>query len=323
MEIPSLSTLKSGVLQPWGVMNDGFITSTRFPPHWKRNAGLTDAQREQDFAQWRDDLMALINEHLWPIYDPSSREWRGKSIEHMDDLTIADLELIAEIQTSPAHFQQRIESPLRSLEKKTHADLFLVEDDARGSKVFSSFRLYDRTMDAATLSAISDVCFDANDFKKANVSIVFKTALQRPRPMQTSFRFQRPITHKEAGTAGSSSMSSGHSLQGVLCVGGLIEELLDAGVPISTERQLALGQWAVDIGDRRVMAGVHYPADNLCSWLIFLSMADKVFHRPEIRKIIAGAIDKQSFVLRNIRRRVDAGKGAAYQPALRLLHSMI
>jgi hypothetical protein len=33
----------------------------------------------------------------------------------------------------------------------------------------------------------------------------------------------------------------------------------------------ALQQWVVDIGDRRVMAQIHYPSDNIGSWWVALS----------------------------------------------------
>ena len=36
-------------------------------------------------------------------------------------------------------------------------------------------------------------------------------------------------------------------------------------------------QYMVDIGDRRVFAGVHYPSDNLASWFCALRLCDHFF----------------------------------------------
>jgi hypothetical protein len=52
-------------------------------------------------------------------------------------------------------------------------------------------------------------------------------------------------------------------------VGAALEQLLNSGQTITD----AFRQYLVDPGDRRVMAGVHYPFDNIASWLmIFLAI---------------------------------------------------
>ena len=94
--------------------------------------------------------------------------------------------------------------------------------------------------------------------------------------MQMAIRFDvSDFRYHEAVTSLSPSMCSGHCLQSSVCVGGSIEAAIGV-LNLTPEVKAALGQWAVDIGDRRVFAGVHFPSDNLCSWITFLRMADYV-----------------------------------------------
>ena len=57
--------------------------------------------------------------------------------------------------------------------------------------------------------------------------------------------------------------------------------------------QAALQQYAIDFGDRRVMAGVHYPSDSMITWLICDELIPKVFAQPEqkaARKFLKASI---------------------------------
>ena len=149
----------------------------------------------------------------------------------------------------------------------------------------------------------------------------FKRALQRPRPYQMALVMGKPGGHiyEEAFTAASPSMSSGHCLQGLIGVGGIFEFFIEKGTPIIGEHADALRQYGVDIGDRRVMAGVHYPSDNLCSWIIALRMAEHVYREADaVKKELALAI-QQSQIFQLI-----AGSGVeVYKPALEMLFPLM
>jgi hypothetical protein len=142
--------------------------------------------------------------------------------------------------------------------------------------------------------------------------------------MQMALRFQYfNFEYLDAASSITPSMCSGHCLQGVLEVGGALERLLDDHIPLNLDKLLAICQWAVDIGDRRVMAGVHYPSDNICSWLLFLRMADFVFHRPDIKRIMGFAIAHRSFVFKELHRWKRIGRGRVYTAALAELNSLL
>jgi hypothetical protein len=81
-----------------------------------------------------------------------------------------------------------------------------------------------------------------------------------------------------------------------------------------------LRQYSVDVGDRRVLAGVHYPSDNLGSWTTALLLATCVCNGDTAgRAMLWQAISTQSVVYSAI----SAASGpaaAAYAPVLGLLN---
>jgi hypothetical protein len=45
--------------------------------------------------------------------------------------------------------------------------------------------------------------------------------------------------------------------------------------------QVALQQYATDFGDRRVLAGVHYPSDSMITWIICFKLIPNVVDQPD------------------------------------------
>jgi hypothetical protein len=99
-------------------------------------------------------------------------------------------------------------------------------------------------------------------------------------------------------------------------VGGLMERLLIDGEAMNDSQWEALQQYAVDMGDRRVFAGVHYPSDNLSSWLMIMRIARHVFVRGEIKERLWRAISQQSQVYRAVQEASCTEEGQVYGPAL-------
>ena len=83
-----------------------------------------------------------------------------------------------------------------------------------------------------------------------------------------------------------------------MCV--LVDKLLSQGVAPNKIRLKDYGQYAVDFGDRRVFAGVHYPSDNLASWVAVLRLIPWVFSQNGgfLVDFIRTAIIEQSAVYR-------------------------
>jgi len=324
--MPSLSIHRANTIPPYGRLNSDFFNAVKdlqMPPHWLIGSKTKTQQRLDHFNRWFQETLGLINEALWPKYDQRRQEWQGKSTQHMQQLTDLDLRVMLDIQTpknGAKRFDQDIESPLRSLDVKTHSNMFSLEDQGGGSHMFDGLPFYNKLLDDKTAKAVANLCWQADHTKKGNVSFLFKNALQRPRPMQMALRSKQfEFTYRDAGTAGTPSMSSGHCLQGVLCVGAVVERFLDDGTVLTGDAGDAIGRWAVDIGDRRVLAGVHYPTDSLCSWIIFLRMADHVFHQRQVKALMADAIKNHSFVHATLRRWAKTAAGQTYRAPLELL----
>jgi hypothetical protein len=333
--IPKLSIHRANVLQPWGILNIDVINAekaVKLPPDWLKHSGLSLDARQRNFEDWQNRTLALINKVLWPRYDRDRQEWIGHSTKSMHALTKADLSLMIDMQhprSGIVHFQQLPDSPKRTLDLRPHRVLFENED---GTGIFGSFPSYDRdaiggplgSSLAAAVAEMEVLGFEGDFRKQDPINFRFKNNLQRPRPMQMALRFKFfDFEYKDAATSITPSMCSGHCLQGVLDGGSVLDRFLTDGVTLSAEELEAFGQWAVDIGDRRVMAGIHYPSDNICSWLLFLLAADSLYERPEVKKIIGHAIRTRSFVYRELHRWKKIGKGTVYTPALYELDQLL
>src|ERR1035441_7397329 len=130
-------------------------------------------------------------------------------------------------------------------------DWFRQED---GSGIFDSSSYYLGVADDQ-VKAFANLCWASDDNKQTPVSYRAQRRLQRPRAMQMALRWRRlQFEWEEATPSLTPSMCSGHCLQGLLGVGAVIERLIQDGH--LDDMGAALSRWAVDIGDRRVMAGV-------------------------------------------------------------------
>jgi hypothetical protein len=129
------------------------------------------------------------------------------------------------------------------------------------------------------------------------------------------FRFY----HEEGRTSQTPSMCSNHCLQGMVGVGGVYEDFHARGISFNPD---ALKQFAVDIGDRRVMAGIHYPSDNLSSWILVLSLAPLAYRDATVKNFLWDAIEHRSVIYRRIVEFAEKPAGEAYRPALEYLHSL-
>jgi hypothetical protein len=80
-----------------------------------------------------------------------------------------------------------------------------------------------------------------------------------------------------------------------------------------------LQQFTVDIGDRRVFAGVHYPSDNLSSWYTALKLLPHVIDPSalaSVRKFLWEAISLKSIVFAEIMRHINSHDRSPYRAAV-------
>jgi hypothetical protein len=297
------------VFPPYGVMNNVFLAQLRqipFAPGDFRGLPGLEGTVEQQWEQFFIKTLTIINRVLWPSFIKG--EWKGESAQFMEDMTRADLLLLSAMQRAPRKLDEKF-----SAISVTHREQFEFEDEGTTVPFGSNYKQYDPSMEVRLSQQIPGVFRIGLLLKGSNVPGQFKRLLQRPRPYQVALMFgHEDFEHLSAKSAATPSTCSGHCLHGFLAVGAVIERFLLDGENVKWEH---LQQYAVDIGDRRVMAGVHYPSDNLASWLIAMLLADRVYRRKEVKQKLWSAI-QQSFVFQEITKLGQTSEGAVYLEAL-------
>ena len=232
-------------------------------------AGRPGSSLEWDRYLWLEATQ--MGDFLWPVFDRAKGAWTGKSIDNMEALTRADLDLM---QTLSGKLGEEAKAAGKGLDRN-HLDLFRAEDiSAR-----PTLSVYLPSLDDAERSALEG---SINQWFGgiADAHVRFKAFFQRPRPYQTAYLL-RPGTdyeYRHAASAVTPSMISGHAFQGlVVRCGGYISNRLMLEANLGAVERLQ--QYAVDVGDRRVFAGVHYPSDNLSSWYCGLRLCDHFFSK--------------------------------------------
>ena len=308
---------------PWGALNVEFTEDLPRPLRAPEDWDPDGADRPGSFQKWFDETVVLIADTIWPQYIPAKAAWVGAAadVKKMEELTNADLDLIIAIRE-----RNLIDGlPTTNLLARGNGDAgcpphstWFSEEDKVNSFA-AKHKLYDYNTTEARSRLMKESYFRDHFAKESGfVSTMIKQRLQRPRPYQMAVSFGKTnFTWLHAASADSPSACSGHSLQGLCAVGGIIETLLLKKVHLADDSWDAIEQYGVDIGDRRVMAGVHYPSDNLISWLILLSFADHVYRDSQVKQRLYHAITKRSIVYQEM---LHSGK---YDVLLKLLDDLI
>jgi hypothetical protein len=263
----------------------------RYPPYgrmileWEQDIGgdgspPSDWATDEDWTAWRSSMSSLLSHVLWPRFDNDG--WVGPACEFMDELTRADFELfkvLRPIINTSAHLAQ---GPVPQLE------LFVLEDeesvlDAHGTVIVArgpavSLRRYlSQILPADAADAFAGAYLSGVHAKAGNVDLEIKRDMQRPRAYQMAFIIgEHWFTHHRAKSALTPSMISGHCVETLLGGAAAFYRAIALGDAFPEPAWRALAQFTVDVGDRRVMAGVHYPSDNISSWLTGLLLCPKV-----------------------------------------------
>jgi hypothetical protein len=274
--------------------------------------------REEQWRDLRNEILDLMRDAVWPLWDEKNLQWEGSAREMMRSLTLADFEILMKLRAGPETIALKMvpEATPRAVNCPLHFTFFKEEDPG---SIFQSYSFYDHKLDAKLPPVFADAFFAGLSAKCSSTQLQFKTRFQRPRPYQIAMLLGRPdFNLEEAVSSMTPSMISGHSIQGMIGVGAVMERILESGVELTYDSWQALRQYAVDIGDRRVMAGVHYPSDNLGSWIVLMRLANRIFRNGCIKQILWQAIEHQSLIYRLMRR----SSAEAYGPGLELLYRM-
>lgn len=315
------------------------LRSNPFPPYGLMNVDLMDAIGKHPVPQgyqppagqdpqvaWKglyDGMVDQLAARFWPRWRrPTGNPpyWDGAAQANMLDLTRADFELLALLQGLLGEaVAQQAPGAAALASKDPHQKFFRIEDSSSlALPVLKYFTPGDRALlkqaaQQAGVPAFSDRVLDWMDGHCTASTLPSKDELQRPRPYQMASVFGLSYSYQFAEGAVTSSLPSGHAIQGVQGICKAYLELAPTGL-LTPDLEARMRQYAVDHGDRRVFAGVHYPSDNLASWCMALYLCDALYDSQAAlgRRFLVTAIKEHSLVFRAI----TGSDAAPYGPLL-------
>jgi hypothetical protein len=256
------------------------IKSFAFPPYgrmvteFEERIGQGDAPDDWNAAEnwltWRGKMLEIVTTLLWPVYDYGSLTWQGAAAGRMPGLTEADFHLMEGLRPYLKLNVPNLAKPA------LHFEMFQLEDHAEDKldREAGVDRGVDRTLraylegraDQLTIDTLAHWIESGMLRKAGSLPVQLKRDLQRPRAYQISDALGKTwFTHHQAPSSVTPSMISGHAFKG--CTMGVASFYHATALASPAPVFDALARIAVDFGDRRVFAGVHYPSDNLASWI--------------------------------------------------------
>jgi hypothetical protein len=297
---------------PYGFMHDSYrwdMQLTAVPDNFRIDGRVATAD---EYTKYIDDEAKEMGDFLWPRYDFSRHAWVGGAVAHAEELTDADLTLMARLHEKLA--EEVVVGSHRL--GRSQLELFRLEDlSARGT-----LDLYLSALKESAPEVLEGVrrAVDAGFLRLGNTTLHFKQRFQRPRAYQVSFLLGRPFRYEYGAVAITPALVSGHCMQG-LFVRAYAAMVQRRGLEEHLGALDAMRQYCIEIGDRRVYAGVHYPSDNLSSWYSTLRMCHHSFEgfAQEAKDFVWRAIEG-SAVYEAIQQ-ASAGPSPVYRPLLKRL----
>jgi hypothetical protein len=304
--------MKTQELPPYGVMEESIERSIAKRPVPEAWLALDGANAQANYKAWRDTLVADLASLLWPTYDRARGKWTSPPDS---DLIDADFDLMKDLRLKMKEAVKGVAS-----EPTTHEVFYAEEDDER--TIFGArYERYDPALPVFLRESLTDILWSGCDRKMGSMHFQVKQEFQRPRPYQVAFMQRRDFHHAWAKTGGTPSMISGHCLQGA--TGGCSAFLL-FGRSLDSVSLDVLKQLTVDIGDRRVFAGVHYPSDNLSSWYTAFKLLPHVVEASSVAPAMAflwEAISTKSDVFAAIQEHADSHATSPFKPAMEAIRN--
>jgi len=298
----------------------------KLPPYGSPSVQLDSPSNSRPMESWKksdSDFVKFINEigdeiedFVWPSFNTNTKSWEGNSTKFAENASFAENEICFNHLQSNGMLTRLPESPdnlktYGTLDHKWHYEVEdFIETRPEGTPQIqqdcssfptANFHLYDNSVDPLAMRGH----FISNFRKKYQGTFQLKLRFRRPRPQQVAFiagdyNFKFHQARSYTHTGNHPSLISGHCAQGLLLMGGYLEDRLKTEQLSSIDLE-AISQFAADFGDRRVFAGVHFPSDNVCSWIMCLRLAREVFDDPDlIQEIFMKAITEKSHVYKLI-----------------------
>jgi hypothetical protein len=266
-----------------------------------------DWRGSDNWIEWREKLATLLATVLWPRYDPSTASWQGIAVDKILELTAADFKLLRELR------QLHDATVTVGLAATVHSTLMLIEDDNRLQETLRQYLTGNCA--PAIVERHERTYLPGLSRKAGTVDLQMKRIFQRPRAYQMAFMMgEEWFSHQHAKGAVSPALISGHCFQGAM--GGVAAREFGSQIGIDEATSKALQRHAVDVGDRRVFAGVHYPSDNLSSWITALLIGPLVGAESVW---LWDGIHRDSAVFARIDKAAATDPSSPFTPALRTL----
>jgi hypothetical protein len=294
-------------LPPYGFMEESIERSIDTRPVPEAWLALSGSAASAQYIPWRDRLIADLTSLLWPTYDFARQQWASSP---NGDLIDADFELLKILHP-------KLKEPVKGLatHTTTHEEFFQEEDD-EDTLFGKRYERYDPALPVHLRDRLTDILWKGCDRKMGSMHFQVKAQLQRPRPYQVALIEKRDFHYLWAKTGGTPAMVSGHCLQGAT---GGCSAWQQFGRSLDSASLEVFKQFTVDIGDRRVFAGVHYPSDNLSSWYTAFKLLPHVVESSEVAstmEFLWSAITTKSDVYSAIKVHIDANAGSPYRAAV-------
>jgi hypothetical protein len=309
------SIVVASELPPWGEIDDALWADIMppIPLDWRLKGG--GEPEAKDWCDWIKMIAKGIGLLIWPAYAPGA--WSDATVGRMLD---ADFDLLAQLR----HF---IGYPIDSVNPTTvqHWDFF-DEEDSRTVAFGTGYERYDPTLPNHVIQCLPNILTTGIVDKVGSLDLQLKLIFQRPRAYQVAFlQGRQGFTYQSAATANTPSLVSAHCLQASLAGCTAFAALTRSSTWNATSLK-ALQQFTVDVGDRRVFAGVHYPSDNLASWFTALQLVPHVFDEqiaPEIKAFLWEAINLRSIVFDAIKKHIAANPGSSpYEKVVNVMRAI-
>lgn len=282
-------------LPPWGDLVEPHAAEIMSPviaSEW-RPALVDPEERRRAWDRWWRAIMDLLGAGLWPRF--SGGTWAGGAQARMRELMGDDFVILPDLQRQ---LSRPVESPdPDGSVGPANRTLFRIEDEGGFGQ---SFRVYSSALAAAVEAVAPSPGTDWINMrilaKCGSIDLLLKDQLQRPRAYQMARLMGVPgFSHQVAKSANTPSIVSGHSLHGTVAGMAIHEMLATSRLRLAGKEIAALQKYAVDFGDRRVFAGVHFPSDNIASWITALRIADECFADPlAARRFVEEAVGRST-----------------------------
>lgn len=318
---------QAAVLHPWGRIDERLEAGMKahVPIDWRETDWAPKtAPPPADTRAWEiwvEGITKAISTTLWPRFD-------RKHPNCWDTAEVADL-LEADF-TVLSVLHENLELPIegRYPSQVMHSSLFVEEDD--GITPFgSTYTKYDPELTDVFYSEMPRIFAGGMADKVGTLDLQLKKRFQRPRAHQVAFLQNRhDFSYRWARTGNTPSMVSGHCLQS--SIGGATGWVTLKGKLGKADGASDIyRQFVVDVGDRRVFAGVHYPSDNLASWYVAMRLIPRVFldseKEAEPRTFLWSAIKEKSLVYQAIALHANKKKGkeSPYVSMLKMIEGLV